>query len=282
MDCVFLHDQLIAADKAHIAVDDRGFLFGDGLFETLRVDEGRIGFFAQHVARLVDSATALAIPMPYTGAQLFIACQALLNAKGLSQGTAALRITLTRGRAHASGLTLTPAPPTLLITARSYAVATDYRPRACLTDIRRNPVSVLVQHKTLHYLEPTLARLQAQQQGFDEGILSNVAGCLTESSVANLFFVYPDRIVTPRVEEGVLPGIMRAAVLEMARRRGLAIILQSVTPEQALQADAVLQTNSLVGMQRLACIGTKVFAHDTTPLTDALFAAYHAALSADC
>ena len=267
---VFLNDTIISAEQAHISIHDRGFLLGDGLFETIKATDGCLDYFTAHYQRLAASAKVLALNMPYTHDQLFALCQDLLLANQLMQQTAVLRITLTRGESSRGIAIVAEAKPTLLITAKVYEKSPLLHPRAYITDIQRNHASSLLQHKTLQYMEPIMARQQAQALGFDEGIMLNTQGCVTESSVANLFFIYPDRILTPRIEDGVLPGIIRAQVITFAKEKALPLFEQEIPVALALQSEAILQTNSLIGIQALASINQQTLMQMESVLAQAL------------
>ena len=247
MKIIYLNKQFLAAIEANINIADRGFLLGDGLFETLRADQGKIAFFKEHYKRLAESAEYLKIPLNHSEPALLKISESLLEKNNLS-ATAALRISLSRGLSE-RGIDLpTHGQSTLLITAVSYSPPTTPI-TACITDIIRNEHSVISKLKTLNYLENILARQTAKERGFDEGIMLNTQGHITETSVANLFFKIGDTLVTPPLSSGVLPGIIRQQVLEYCKNQNIPCLEKPITTEDIRTASHAFQTNSLIGLQ---------------------------------
>lgn len=251
---VFINEQFFNEREAFIPVNDRGFLLGDGLFETLKSVNGKIAFFNHHYDRLKASAEFLNIPLNYTEEQLKEICLELLKLNHLINHSCAIRITLTRG-SGVRGIALPfPCTPTLLITAAMYAPSLDFYPKAFITSIRRNEFSPLINHKTLNYLEPILARSEAMAQGYDEGIMLNTKGFISECSIANIFFINKDIVLTPSNKSGVLPGIVRNKIIQICHQNNIVIIEKKISPEEALEATEAFQTNSLIGIQFLSKI----------------------------
>lgn len=251
---IFINGLFISEDLPVIYVTDRGFLLGDGLFETLKSVNGTLLFFDRHYERLRKSAEILNILFPYSTRFIETVCQTLLKENELQNNIASLRITLTRGTGK-RGLSISESmSPTILITAAAYEEPIVKKPiRMRVTDIRRNEFSVLTKLKTTQYLESIMARKIAQDNGFDEGVMLNTKGMITESSSANLFFVINDQLVTPPVSDGVLPGIMRQFILECAASQGIVFEERSIAPSDISWVTAAFQTNSLVGIQLISC-----------------------------
>ncbi|MCX7121681.1 MAG: aminotransferase class IV [Gammaproteobacteria bacterium] len=256
----FINRTIITEEKAYIHIKDRGFLLGDGIFETLKVQNGHIEFFDAHYERLKYSAATLFIQFEYEADFLKNICLKLLKKNKLENGIASIRITLTRG----IGLRGINFPEkqnsTLLITTAEYhPPESDIYPRAMITNIKRNPLSPITKFKTLNYLEPILARNEAQSNGFDEGIMLNTDGFITECSIANIFFIKDMVVMTPSVESGILPGIMRNHVIKLCHKNNIQIIEKKISVDDALNSDEVFQTNSLIGLQILSQINDKKF-----------------------
>ncbi len=261
---VILNEKIIPEEKAHIHIKDRGFLLGDGLFETCKVQSGHIEFFDSHYERIANSARALLISFEYEKEDLKSKCVELIKKNELETGSASMRISLTRG-IGLRGINFPEKPkPTLLITVSQYqSPSQEYTIRAMITSITRNPASAITKFKTLNYLEPVLARQEAQSNGFDEGIMLNTNGYITECSVANIFMIKNNEIITPSIECGILPGIMRNHVISVCRKNNFSVLEKPISIEEILNADEVFQTNSLIGIQSVSQINKRNYAINT-------------------
>lgn len=257
---VLINDHIISEEKAYIHIKDRGFLLGDGIFETLKIQNGCIEFFDAHYERLKYSANTLFIPFHYNANELKTMCLALVKENDLTHSIASMRITLTRG-IGLRGINFPEKPmPTLLITTAPYhQPVSDQYLRAFITSIKRNQYSPITKLKTLNYLEPILARNEAQTRGYDEGIMLNTDGFITECSAANIFFVKDNTVVTPSVESGILPGITRNQVIKLCDKNNIKIIEKNISIDDAITADEVFQTNSLIGIQPISQINERKF-----------------------
>ena len=248
---VWHEGRVTAAAEAQVAATDRGLLYGDGVFETLRAYGGEPFRLQAHVERLFAGAAALSIPPPCGPEELADAVRETLRAGGLRE--AYVRITLTRGVGGAPGELTAYGPPTLLIHARPYA---GYAPelyergmRAMFTRARRNETSPLARIKSLNYLDNCLARAQAAEEGFDEALVLNTRGRIVEATAANLFLVRAGRVVTPPVADGILPGITRAVVMEL-----VPVAQESLGVVEFWSAQEAFLTNSLMEIMPLVAI----------------------------
>ncbi len=244
------------AGAPSLPLRDRGLLYGDGLFETMRVRRGRVEFLAEHLNRIVRSAEALAFPPIPETKGLAAAVREVVRANA---GTdLALRLTITRG-AGGTRLDIHGCDsPSVVVTASAYEDE-ELRPRIeglrlATAPYPRNERSILSRHKTLNCLEAVLARAHARRQGADEAILRNTAGRIAEAAAANVFLVLGDVLVTPPIEEGALPGITRAAVIRAATAMGLQVQERGVGPEEPFATSEVFLTNSLLGLAAAAVI----------------------------
>lgn len=236
-------------DLPVICSNDRGFLLGDGLFETIKVENKHLLFFQEHYQRLATSALKLEIPFELSLIELKGQCRRLLEINRFAK-TASLRITLTRGISQ-RGIQVPPNPlPTLMITVIPYnQSAAISSPTLYITDIKRNEASLLSRLKTLNCLELVLARQQAVKAGYQEGLMLNTKGAITETSIGNLFAVINEQIFTPRVEDGLLPGIMRRIIIKVAAQIGKPIIEKTLYAADLCRATEIFQVNSLVEIQ---------------------------------
>lgn len=246
MTITILNGQAMAADQALIATSDRGLTLGDGLFETLLVRDGRIIDPDAHLDRLDRSLKLLGFPAPRGAldprAALLMGCQV----NGMMDGV--LRLTVTRGSGPRGLAPSGTINPTVVVTA---APLPDRPPgfTAIIASVtRRNEHSPVSAIKALGYLDHILAVDEALKAGADDAILRNGAGHVACFSVANLIMRVGDRIVTPPVADGVLPGTMRQHLI-----RHLAITQQSLDPSDLATADEVIAVNSL-GIRRLTAV----------------------------
>lgn len=270
---IFLNGRLVEEDRARIDPADRGLLLGDGLFETLRGHDGRIAGLAAHLERLRRGAEVLGLPLP--DIDLAAAAGETLAANGLATGTAALRITLTRGPGP-RGLAPPVEPhPTLTIAAVAAAPPAETPLKAVIAATRRNEQSPLAQLKTLNYLDNVLAKSEAEARGADDALLLNTAGRLACASAANLFLVRGRRLLTPPPGEGVLPGVTRAEVIALAAELDLAVAETPLEPDQLRAADEAFLTNSLIRIRPLIAVNDHPLADGTPgPVTRQLQEAY--------
>ena len=240
--------------------NDRGLLLGDGIFETMKYENNRIQFLQQHLQRIKGSMEALKFTIPANFNDIPNICNELIVKNSLQEQTVALRLTITRGPSK-RGISITKSmKPTMLITATSYKSKKNYYPNALISNITKSEHSLLVAHKTTNYLEHILARKEVEDRGYDEAILTNTKNNITESTIANLFFVLNDQLVTPLVSDGILPGIMRATVIACCQKNNIPIVERSISTQEALLSKEIFQTNSLVGIQSFSKINNRILA----------------------
>lgn len=209
---MWLNGALCDDGAAQIDPSDRGFTLGDGVFETLRGDEGAPLHAARHFARLRNGAAVLAIAVPFADDVLFEAMRDVLRANDVVD--AALRLTLSRGPAPRGVLPPAAMTPTVLITAGKLPGNPPPARLIVSQRTRRNEFSPLARIKSLNYLDSILARQEAAASGADDALLLNTKGDVAEASAACVFLYVEGRWVTPRVADGALPGIARARLLE--------------------------------------------------------------------
>lgn len=260
-DRFFFNGTLCNAADCRLPVTDRSYLLGDGLFETILVKSGRALRLPEHLRRLLASCAYFNYNRP-TAQELTAAIQSVIAANALE--TATLRLTLSPRESQ--GILAAPASPlNILITFRRgepYAPALYERGfTAVIAGTRRNEFSPASRHKTTNFLDSVLARKEAQSSGADEAILLNTQGRLAEGSVTNLFLVSSGAVLTPRIEDGALPGIMRAKVLELCRAKGIPAREQALTPADLERAEEAFFTNSLMIIMPLSKADKREIAH---------------------
>ena len=241
---IYLNGAIVPPDFARIDPADRGFTLADGLFETLRAYGGRPFRLEDHLVRLESSAPALGIPLLFDAVRIAEAAVELLEANALTEGDAAIRCTATRGTGPRGLVPPADVQPTLLITTSAYHPL----PESCsatIVDIRRNEGSPLSQMKSLGYLDNVLAARDAAERGAEEAILLNNAGRVAGAARANVFAVLDGRLLTPPLQDGVLPGIARRVVLELAAALRIPTEEVSLSPADLAAASEVFLTYSL-------------------------------------
>ncbi|HEY0291660.1 MAG TPA: aminotransferase class IV [Hansschlegelia sp.] len=219
---------------------DRGLTLGDGLFETIAVFGGKPALLDRHLDRMTAAAAEIRLPVDRDLLEREVA--ALAGAGG----DLVIRLTVTRG-AGARGLAIPEGGAATVIASSSpYPSSAMFAPVSLATAlVRRNPSSFASRAKTLSYLDNVLAYDAARLAGANDALMLNVSGRVACTSMANLFMVNKNLIVTPPIEEGVLPGVVRALVLELAPSLGLHPSERAMTPEEFAAADATFATNSV-------------------------------------
>lgn len=234
---VWLNGALTDHAGARLRPDDRGFTLGDGLFETLAVRDGRALRVAAHLARLRGGCETLALTLPVPDETLAAALADVAAANQVDNGT--LRLTVTRGPAPRGVRPPANPAPTVLVTAARTELAPPSAASVVIAEsTRRNAFSPLARIKSLNYLDGIVAAIEAARRGADDALLLNTAGNLAEATAANLFAVIDGVALTPPVADGVLPGLMRAAVLEAT-----AGAERSLAPDDLAAASEVFLTN---------------------------------------
>jgi len=256
---------------------DRGLLLGDGVFDTALALDGRIAFEDAHVVRLVAAAETLGFAVPP---------ERVVEAMRALAGTAprtAIRTTVTRGPGPRGIAPPTDTRPFLFASAAPARPALAFAPmRLHRTAIRRNETSPASRLKTLGYLDAVLAARDAAAAGFDETLFLNTEGRVACTGIGNLLAVTGRTLVTPSLEEGVLPGIVRAQVLSLAKGLGLAAEERPLPLDACLAADAVILTNSLRLVSPVTAIGDHALGSLDNPVVASLSRAIREAVAASC
>jgi branched-chain amino acid aminotransferase len=246
------------AREAVVPVYDHGFLYGEGVYETLRTYNGEPFLFDRHMRRLHRSAGLMALRVPVSDAEMLARVrETMREAEGPGPGSvettdvpeAYIRILLTRGVGELTyNLAATPVP-TLVIIVKPY-VAMAERTFAdgitvSLVGVRRNhPTALNPMIKSNNLLNNALAMQEALARGGEEALMQNHAGEIVECAQSNVFVVTQGAVTTPALEAGLLPGITREFVLEIAADLGIRAGQGRVTPADVLAADEVFLTGT--------------------------------------
>lgn len=242
---VFLNDGLVEVEQAGVSVADSGFLYGAGLFETMRSRNAVVFRLQDHLDRLFLSAATLSVAHSYEKPYIAAAIDKLLQANGLKD--ARLRLTLTGGPLAESE---EQRKPTLLITA------TEFRPYppdyyrtgvlVVLCPFRQNTTDPTCGHKTTSYYPRLLALNLAHQRRAAEAVWFTTDHRLAEGCVSNVFLVKNSVLHTPSAQTPVLPGIARKTVLQLARQQSLEVVEKDLFIADLLEADEVFLTNVIM------------------------------------
>ena len=244
-------------DTTTVAFDvaDRGLLLGDGLFETMLV-LGKVPFrFDAHLARLEAGATILRLAV-----DMVMLRRAVTELAVRLEDPSVIRLTVTRGVGPRGLAIPASASPTIFATSAPWSATGAFKPQHLrVSTIRRNDTSPLTGVKALPYLDNVLALDGAVKAGADDALLLSTRNTVACTSVANLFALFGDRLVTPPLSDGVLPGTTRALLLTLAPLCGLVAEERSLALDELQAADVVFTTNSL----RLIC---RAISLDAQPL----------------
>lgn len=254
-----------------LPLDDRGLHYGDGLFETLRVREGRADLRDRHLGRLRHGCDVLGFPAPDLAA-----LGRELDAAAARLGAGVLKLVLTRGSSERGYAPPPDARPRRILTAhdawaRPRAWRTEgVRVRLCATRLGRHPGLAGLKH--LNRLEQVLARAEWRDQDVAEGLMLDDRDRLVCATSANVFLVLDGALVTPPVDEAGVAGVVRACVLETAAGLGIPARVAPVPAADLARASEVMLSNSLIGLWRVREVDGRAYPGDTVwrRLADAL------------
>jgi len=228
---------LNSGDRISLDPTQSGFAHGFGIFETMKLAAGRLCFWDAHWQRFVGSAKELSLHVDFGEAQLLDAIRELVQADGLRDGT--IKISLMQAGAGVQCYVY--ARPAMSSSGAAHLLFT--------TDSKQNEHSLLAGHKTHNYMENMLLLASARAIGCSDVVRVNAAGQLTETAVGNFFFVQGDTLYTPGVATGILPGVVRALVIEAAQILGISVVEGPYFPDSLNLMEAAFVTNSTVGIQ---------------------------------
>jgi aminodeoxychorismate lyase len=261
---IFLNGQFVPEERAVVSVLDRGFLYGDGLFETMRIFNGKPFRWGQHLERLERGAAFLKIKLPFSR-QALLGFVAELIAKN-NMPDALLRLTLSRGIGVRGYSPKGAESPTLVMSLHpaphpqplSHPMGEGCQrlgeggvlPRwKLITSAHRLPANEpLAQFKTCNKLPQILARAEADASGADEALLLNTDGFVVEGASSNLFWVERDTICTPPLAAGVLAGVTRALLVEICQTLALGVCEKNIRAEELKRADGIFVSLSSFGV----------------------------------
>lgn len=271
---VYLNGKFVALVDARVSILDRGFCYGDALFETLRAYAGTIFRLDSHLDRLERGAKSIFLELPEPRGKLEEILYLTLEKNKCPD--AVIRLTVTRGEGQPGKLWQTDYSPALSVHVRPHTAPPEewYRngvPISLIPDSASKIGGLAGKIKSANYLSQILARKQADDRQSAEGIMINEHGEVCDGTISNIFLVKDGEVLTPAVNGYVLAGVTRQVVLELAAKAGTPASEKTVSPEEILNADEVFLTNTgweLLPVTRID--GNTVGSGQPGPLTRAL------------
>jgi branched-chain amino acid aminotransferase len=281
----WINQSIKPAREAAISVFDHGLLYGDGVFEGLRFYNNKTFMLEAHLQRLQSSAEGIDLQLPYSAEQITTAIKQLVGAYPGDSGY--LRLVVTRGE---GSLGIDPrkcARPNLFIIADELAVMDLTDPMQGvslhLAQTRRTPAQCLnPKVKSLNYLNNILARIEATQAGCDEALMLNTEGYVSEGSVDNLFIVVDAVLKTPPLADGMLEGITRAVVIDVATAAGIPCEQVSLRVSDLQQAEECFLTGTGAELIPVRQIGEHVFGATPDPLLPIIMQGFKNSIAQYC
>lgn len=258
---VYVNGRFVTEEEATISVFDHGFLYGDGVYETLRTYQGKPFLLNRHLARLRRSCELIGLNSPLRDEEWSPILAELLHRNHLVD--AGFRLTVSRGVGEMGidpGLCLRPT--VIVMTKALSPYSNEMREQGVrleLVSVRRNPLTAQSpQIKSLSFLNNILAKQEAVQAGAFDALMLNMDGHVTECTTSNIFFVRKDMLCTPSPECGILEGITREVIMELAGNAGLSIEEGHYGIEAFTQAEECFITNTGMEVMPVTQIGLKV------------------------
>ena len=274
---VWYRNQIGDARECRISILDHGLLYGDGVFEGIRITGGKVFRLPDHLARLERSARAIGLDLPVCGEDL--ASVVLATARANGETEAYVRLVATRGVGELGVDPFSCGEPELfciVASLRMFPAEVRAKGLRLMTSWLRRPASDTLdpQVKSLNYLNNVLAKRDARLKGFDDAVLLNQAGRVAEASGANLFAVIDGVLVTPPTVDGALPGITRDTVMRCQQAAGATLECRSLTRYELLAAEEVFLAGSGAGLVSVASIDDTVIGTQMRPVVEQLRRAY--------
>lgn len=272
---IYLNDKVVPEEEARISVFDRGFLYGDGVYETMRSYGGEIFMAGRHMSRLWRSASLIGLELPMDEDAIQEAAEQTMRANSLIDAT--LRITVTRGIGPRGIDPTGEFSPTLVIMAWPFApydLALFDRGVSLVTAMtRRTPlVSFDISVKSCNFLNNIMAKAEASHAGAFDALMLNTDGFIAECTVSNIFFVSDGELYTPSAASGILGGITREHVISLARGIGLGVNEGLYRMDDLMSADEVFLTSTTMEVMPVSRIDQLTF--EVGPNTRELLSAF--------
>ncbi len=256
---IYINGKFFKQNEAFISVNEGGFLFGKGIFETMRAYSGTVFRLTEHLERILSSCRFLKIPFKENAQYLKEKIYQTLEVNKFLD--AYLKLIISSG-INKGSLTDATSSPTLVIIAREFEPYPQsiYKEgfRAIISKIRRNPYSPLAQHKNLNFLENVLAKREAEEKGKNEAIFIDPEGNLAEGAITNIFLVKQGSVISPALNSMILPGITRKVALEICSEVGIHTEERKVELKELYEAEEAFLTNSLMEIMPLVQVDSSL------------------------
>lgn len=276
---IYINGQYYAKEDAKISVFDHGLLYGDGVFEGLRAYSGNVFRLAEHLQRLYESALAIMLEIPLAPAELGQAIRDTLARNNISDGY--IRVVVTRG---AGSLGIDPsktADPQVIVIADHIELYPQELYENGLeivtaSTIRNHPAALNPRIKSLNYLNNILAKIEGKRAGCLEALMLNHRGEVAECTADNIFIVRRGELFTPPTDAGILEGITRNAIIELAQQAGITVHQNTMTRHDVYIADECFLTGSGAEVIPVIKVDTRPIGPGTVgPMTRQLTEAFH-------
>ena len=271
---IFMNDRLVPAEQAMVSVYDHGLLYGDGVFEGIRVYNKNVFLLAEHVERLYESARAIRLVIPMTPAQMVEAVEKTCVANSIVDGY--VRLVVTRG-AGALGLDIrkTANPQVIIIAAtiKMYSEELYQQGLKIITasTIRNHPAALSPRIKSLNYLNNIMAKIEGTDAGCEETLMLNHKGDIAECTGDNIFIVKRGILKTPPTDAGILEGITRNCVIQLADKAKIPVQEVTLQRHDVYTADECFLTGTAAEVIAVVEIdGRKIGAGVPGPITQDL------------
>ncbi|MEH7383942.1 aminodeoxychorismate lyase [Bacillus sp. JJ1521] len=269
---LYLNGEIVKKEDAHISPFDHGFLYGMGLFETFRIYDGHPFLLDDHLVRLQDGLSELQIKLPLNRDSVMVIIHDLLSANGLKQAYVRLNISAGKGEV---GLPFTDyyEDPSILVFMKEIPPVLGEK-KAILLKTPRNTPEGEFRLKSHHFLNNIYGKREIGNNPTVEGIFLTREGFLAEGITSNLFWIKGDKLFTPAHQTGILKGITRDFVIDLAKSLGLDVQEGLFQPMDILQSDEAFVTNSIQEIVPLGAIENHKLQGKNGPITKKLQSIY--------
>ena len=282
---IWVDGELVAKDDAKISVYDHGLLYGDGVFEGIRIYNGKVFQCTAHMDRLFNSAEKIRLEIPYSKTELVDAMDLCVRENNLTGGY--IRLVVTRGvgtlglhpfRCPKAGVFIIADqiqlyPPELYETGMAVVIA---------KRLRISPTMLDPSVKSLNYLNNIMAKIEAIDVGLLEAVMLNDKGDVAECTGDNLFMVSDGKLLTPSVSAGILIGVTRGLTIKLAKRAGIKVIERNITAAELYEAEEIFVTGTAAEIMAVTKVDDTVIGDGKSgPMTRQLLEAFRAFIETD-
>ena len=260
-----LNGRVYKTEENTVSPLSESFMFGYGLFETLKVLNGKILFLEEHIDRLINGCKTLKLPLKDPKKDIELDCYKLLELNQVKNGVLKILYSKNKDKEY------------LLLTTRHNPYTEDnYKSgfKVMFSDIKRNQHSIIAFIKSNNYMENLLAKQIGLENGYDEVIFLNTDGFIAEGSASNIFWIKNRQVFTPSKECGLLPGIVRDKVILASKQLDLKVNIGKFVKKDILNADEVFITNSIMDIMPISNIEKKVYNIRENDITKKIMKSY--------